>query len=62
MKATGTPAMTPAATMAKPSLLEALVRGPPRLSSGQRGPARAASAKRTCGGAECARAGGPAAR
>eukprot|EP00969_Alexandrium_andersonii_P038679 1695804-Alexandrium_andersonii.AAC.1 len=47
--------------MAKPSLLEAFVRGSPWPSSGQWGLARAASARRTCGGPEFARAGGPAA-
>eukprot|EP00969_Alexandrium_andersonii_P371480 15479604-Alexandrium_andersonii.AAC.1 len=36
--------------MAKPSLLEAFVRGPPRPSPGERGSARAASAWRTCCG------------
>eukprot|EP00969_Alexandrium_andersonii_P195421 8633009-Alexandrium_andersonii.AAC.1 len=48
--------------MAKPPLLEAFVRGSPWPSSGQWSPAHAASARRTCGGAELARASGPAAR
>eukprot|EP00969_Alexandrium_andersonii_P048157 2113352-Alexandrium_andersonii.AAC.1 len=38
--------------MAKPSLLEAFLRGSPWPSPGQRGSACAASAWRTCGGAE----------
>eukprot|EP00969_Alexandrium_andersonii_P184894 8168452-Alexandrium_andersonii.AAC.1 len=50
--------MTQAAVMAKPPLLEAFAQG----SLGRRrgtGSARAASARRTCGGALAARAGGP---
>eukprot|EP00969_Alexandrium_andersonii_P294842 13032414-Alexandrium_andersonii.AAC.1 len=38
--------------MAKPSLMEMFVRGPPWPSAGQRSSACAASAWRTCGGAE----------
>eukprot|EP00969_Alexandrium_andersonii_P352955 15438798-Alexandrium_andersonii.AAC.1 len=57
--ATGTLATTPAAMMAKPSLLEALVRGSPWPTSGRRGSAWAASAWRTCRGATFALAGGP---
>eukprot|EP00969_Alexandrium_andersonii_P137016 6061059-Alexandrium_andersonii.AAC.1 len=58
----GSLAMTPAAMMSKPVLLEAFARGPPWPSSGQRDSACAASPRCTCGGDVLARAGGLAAR
>eukprot|EP00969_Alexandrium_andersonii_P235780 10409728-Alexandrium_andersonii.AAC.1 len=51
--ATGTPAMTPAAVMAKPPLLGSFVRGPSWPSSGTAGLCMCSErAWRACGGAE----------